>query len=50
MRTKGWAVKFVVRVPPKLHARATETAAARRMSLNGLVKAALEHETASGMA
>lgn len=38
------------RVPPNLHARATETTAARRISLNDLVKAALEHETADGVA
>ncbi len=47
---KSFSGKFVVRVPPKLHERATETAAARRISLNELVKAALERETADGMA
>ncbi len=47
---KSFSGKFVVRVPPKLHARATETAAARRVSLNELVKAALERETADDAA
>lgn len=47
---KSFSGKFVVRVPPKLHERASEAAAARRMSLNDLVRAALERETAEGVA
>jgi len=46
---KSFSGKFVVRVPPALHERATEAAAARRVSLNDLVKAALERETADGL-
>jgi predicted HicB family RNase H-like nuclease len=47
---KSFSGKFVVRVPPELHARVTEAAAARRVSLNELVKAALERETSEGFA
>jgi len=43
---RSFSGKFVVRVPPELHERVTEAAAARRVSLNELVKAALERETA----
>jgi predicted HicB family RNase H-like nuclease len=42
--------KFVVRVPPELHARVTEAAAARHVSLDELVKAVLERETAEAAA
>jgi predicted HicB family RNase H-like nuclease len=47
---KSFSGKFVVRVPPELHARVTEAAAARHVSLNELVKAALECEVAEGAA
>lgn len=47
---KSFSGKFIVRVPPKLHARVTEAAAARRVSLNELVKTALEREMADDAA
>lgn len=40
--TKHYSGKFQVRLPPDVHARAAEIAAARGMSLNRLVQDALE--------
>lgn len=41
---KNFSGKFVVRVPARLHARATEAASAAGMSLNQWVQTALERE------
>ena len=42
---KAFSGRFVVRIPPKLHERVTEAAAAKGLSINQLVQSALERET-----
>lgn len=41
---KHFSGKFQARIPPELHERAAEAAAARGMSMNQLLQRALEHE------
>jgi predicted HicB family RNase H-like nuclease len=45
---KAFSGRFVVRIPPKLHQRVTENAAARGVSINQLVQDALERDTVTG--
>lgn len=42
---RAFSGRFVVRIPPKLHERVTEAAAAQGVSINQLVQSALERET-----
>lgn len=41
---KSFSGKFQARVPPDLHAKAAEVAAARGISMNQLIQDAIEHE------
>lgn len=47
--TKRFSGKFQARIPPEIHARATEAALARGVSLNNLVQQAIEHELNAGV-